>query len=68
MDSMKQNFLGKKTFNLIWEKIRTFEAKFCLLASLKKSLSWSLSSSMSETFVIEGVKMQVFKTYLVRGV
>ena len=60
INSFRIFFLRKKTFNLIWEKIRTFEV-LCI-SSLKKFSSGSLLSSVSETFSLwKGLKFKFSK-------
>ena len=56
INSFRILFLRKKTFNLIWEKIRTFEV--LRVDFIKEILIWvSLIFCVRKSFVIEGVKM-----------
>ena len=60
------SFLRKKTFNLIWEKVSTFEV-LCV-DFIKEIFIWvCLIFCVRKSFVIEGVKISFFKIYLVRG-
>ena len=55
-NSFRIFFLRKKTFNLIWEKVRTFEV-LCI-NFIKETFIWvSLIFCIRKTFVIEGIKM-----------
>ena len=60
INSFRIFFLRKKTFNIIWEKIRTFEV-LCVMISLKKFSSGSLIFCVRNTFVIEGLKCKFSK-------
>ena len=56
IDSSKIFFLRKKTFNLIWEKMRRFEV-LCT-EFIKEIFVWvSLISCVGKAFIIEGIKM-----------
>ena len=62
-DSFRSFFLGKKIFNLLWQNISTFEV-LCI-DFIKEIFIWvSLISCVRKTFVIEGIKMQIFKICL----
>ena len=53
INSFRNFFLRKKTFNLIWEKIRTFQV---LCIDFIKEISASLSSSASGNLSKKGLK------------
>ena len=66
INSFRILFLSLGKDNLIWEKIRTFEV-LCV-DFIKEIFIWvSLIFCVRKSFVIERVKMQIFKIYLVRG-
>ena len=53
-------FFRKKTFNLIWEKIRTFEA-LCI-EFIKEVFIWvSLIFCVGKAFIMEGIKSKFSK-------
>ena len=56
INSFRIFFLRKKTFNLIWEKIRTFEV-LCI-ELIKEIFIWvTLMVCVGKALIMEGIKM-----------
>ena len=56
INSFRIFFLRKKTFNLVWEKIRTFEV-LCI-ELIKEIFIWvTLMVCVGKALIMEGIKM-----------